>query len=768
MSNTKNRKFTINTYFLSPAICYMFVIVSSFLFSKTIEAKGVVKCYNGIIDLSTYDFEEDGNVRLNGEWKFFSEQFLGSEQIRNDSTYCVVSVPENLRGQVCDGKELGVNGFGTYYLQIIVNKKYRNKIFLLNTKRISTASKLYINGELTGYNGVVSSHEQKSYPSLIMHFNEFRCNSDTLDLVIHVSNYHTQKFGLFYNIELGLNDEIHSSRIKMIAVNILATGAILFMMLHFLVLYLLRRRDKTYLYFVLMSFFAFVYVLRLSGIYFSIMPDLGYEINYKIQLVALFSYIAMLMAYVRKIFPFEFSKNILHVIFVISLFFFMGVIIFPVKINSHFLYYYDYFAFCALLYMYFAVVKAVVKQREGSVIFNIGLFFLIVASLNDFLYELQVINTASLIPVGLFMFLFSQVIFLSFNFTKAFLNSEKLSNDLALINKNLENIVSERTKEISYKTEELTKKNNKLIELGTFKHEMISMLAHDLKNSLNIVINMAANKYVKYAGNVMQNLIMNFLDINKSENAQLTLSKGVYDLSGIITDAITQTMLLAEQKSIIIQNKVPRGILVMVDKELILRVIVNLITNAVKYSQVGKGVPIETTIVEQDKSQWVKVSITDFGDGIKGENLEKVFDKYFSDGRKSGAINATGLGLAFCKMAVEAHLGSIYVKSEKSVFTTFTFTLPTDTVQSHTNIRLIDKGKEQHLSFNEKELEYLEPFVLELQKCKIYQVSDLRSILYLVDEKQSEQILHWKEHMKQAIYNCNIDEFEYLINIVAR
>ncbi len=768
MTIVKNRELYKNSQFISKTLLCVLIFVVSLMITQAISAQGLIKCRDGIIDLSAYNFEDNGNVRLNGEWKFFNEQFLEPEQIKNDSMYCFVSVPENLSGQVSNGQEIGEKGFGTYYLQIIVNKKYRHKVFSLNSKRVSTASEIFINGELIGYNGVVSSIEQKSQPSLIMHFNEFRCNSDTLDLVIHVSNFHTQKFGLFYNIELGLKDQIHQGKIKMIVINILATGAILFMMFHFLVLYLLRRKDKTSLYFVFMSLFAFIYVLRLSGIYFSVMPNFGYEINYKVQLIALFSYTGMLMVYVRKIFPLEFSKKILHVILIISFVFIVGTIIFPVKINSHFLFYYDFFCFSALFYMFFAVLKAVVKKRDGSVTFNIGLFFLCTASLNDFLYELQVINTASLIPLGLFLFLFSQVIFLSLNFTKAFLSSEKLSEELSLINKNLENIVAQRTKEITHKTEELERKNNELIELGTFKHDMIGMLAHDLKNSLNVVINLAANKYVKYAGYVMHNLIMNFLDINKSENAKLKINNGRFDLTAIIMDAVVQTMLVAEQKSIIVNNKVPQGLMVFVDKELILRVIVNLITNAVKYSQAGKEIVVESVIVNKGNEKWVEVSFTDFGEGIKTENQIRVFDRYFSDGKKSGAISATGLGLAFCKMAIEAHKGSISVRSEKGVFTTFTVTLKMDEKQSDLINRSVDNAQKFHLSFNEKELEYLKPFVLKLSKCKIYQISDLRAILNMVDSNRSEDIRLWKEHMQQVIYNCNTDEFEYLIKRVGK
>ncbi len=771
MTNIKKRKFHSKSISIQPpaAIC-MWIVLLLLMQSQSISALAVIKASKGVVNLSDYNFEEKGNVTLNGEWKFYDGKFLDNQQIKNDTDYLYVTVPKNLGTQLIKKKgEYTVNGFGTYFMQIILDKSYINKTFLLDTKRISTASEVFVNGELVGFNGLVDTSAMKTKPSLIMHFYEFTCQSDTLDVIIHVSNYHTQKFGLFYNIAFGPTKQMHLANLKAVTINIFALGGIFLMMLHFLVLYLLRRKDNTSLYFVIMAFFALVYVLRLSGVYFAIMPSFGYEVNYKVQLVALFFYVVMLLVYIRKIFPLDFSKQVLRVVFIVSLVFIVATLIFPVKINSHFLYYYGYFAFGVLVYMMYAIIRAVVNKRDGAVIFIIGLFCLFAASFNDLLYEIQLINTGSMTPLGLLFFLFSQIVFLSVSSAKAFAHSEKLSLDLALINKNLEHIVDERTMDVVRKQDELKKKNEKLIVLDSFKQNMISMLAHDLKNSMNIVINMAANSHVKYAGRVMNNLIMNFLDINKSENTQLILNKTTCDLTDIIIEAIIQTKFVAEQKSIIILNKVPAGISVSVDKELVLRVIVNLITNAVKYSNAGKEVLVESKVLkDKDNIKWVEVAVTDFGEGIFPENLKKVFDKYFSDGKISGTITATGLGLAFCKMAVEAHTGNIHVKSKKGVFSTFYFTLPFVSLQDGFSSESVNVSRKIQLTFTDNDVHYLKSVVPKLGACKIYQISNLRSILQTIDLNYSENIRLWKERMDLAIYNSDTKEFEYLISMVDR
>lgn len=410
-----------------------------------------------------------------------------------------------------------------------------------------------------------------------------------------------------------------------------------------------------------------------------------------------------------------------------------------------------------MMYALYAVIKAVVKKRDGAVIFISGILLLFLTVVNDVLDEAQIINSPALLPVGLFMFLFTQVIYLSVRYSRTFAYTEKLSADLAIINKNLENIVDDRTKEIK-------NKNQELIELSGFKHDMINMLAHDLKNSLHIIINLAANKKVKYAGYVMHNLIMNFLDINKSEETHLQLTKSQSSLKRMVTNAILQTKLFAEQKSVVITNKVLQDIQILVDKELMLRVFVNLITNAIKYSPVGNEVLIESCIVKIDNTQSVEISIIDYGEGISDDKKDKVFDKYFSDGKKSGTIRSTGLGLAFCKMAIEAHNSSILVDSHKGKFTKFYFVLPVLSVKNDNDDQSVQNINSSQIRFDAAELEYLKPISKQLFLCKIYQASELRRILNAITDSEFENIRLWKHHLEKAIYNYNSNDFEFLLN----
>jgi len=109
------------------------------------------------------------------------------------------------------------------------------------------------------------------------------------------------------------------------------------------------------------------------------------------------------------------------------------------------------------------------------------------------------------------------------------------------------------------------------------------------------------------------------------------------------------------------------------DVEMVRRVVINLLENAVKYTQSGGDITVSAALTEaKDK---LAVSVADTGPGISQHDQMAIFDKFariHGEGRPKGL----GLGLAFCRLAVEAHGGTIWVESEEGQGSTFAFTLP--------------------------------------------------------------------------------------------
>ena len=336
-------------------------------------------------------------------------------------------------------------------------------------------------------------------------------------------------------------------------------------------------------------------------------------------------------------------------------------------------------------------------------------------------------------------------------------------------------LLYEQKEEILSQAEELKITNDKLIELDQFKEGMTGMIVHDLKNPLNSIINASQNisaekqnTNMKQSGKQMLNMVLNILDVHKYENTQMTVDKIEHSLFEISKNAISNVFFLAEQKNIIINNKIALGTGVKCDKEIIERVFVNIMTNAIKYTPVNGIITLEiNNNSEMDTLAYTNIKITDSGQGIPQGQIHRVFNKFAQvSAKSSGKIRSTGLGLTFCKLAVEAHGGNIGVESNEGKGAAFWFTLQSAELKMTNNIAIDTSAQLQtpELSLNADDKKTLEPFVLQFRNIEFYEMSELRKLLKQIEVIESENIKIWIEEIRKAIMSGNEDRYMELIN----
>jgi signal transduction histidine kinase len=168
-------------------------------------------------------------------------------------------------------------------------------------------------------------------------------------------------------------------------------------------------------------------------------------------------------------------------------------------------------------------------------------------------------------------------------------------------------------------------------------------------------------------------LVSDMFDFTKIEAKKIDWSFEHENLTLLIYELTEIIRPLAIEKKIELIYEKPGDIIVEFDLERIEQVLVNLIENAIKFSDHKTKIRIN---VQQD-SESVTVSIKDQGIGIPEKNIESIFDKFSTaPSGRDGKTEGTGLGLAICKAIVEAHGGKIWAESISSVSSTFYFTLP--------------------------------------------------------------------------------------------
>jgi signal transduction histidine kinase len=224
-------------------------------------------------------------------------------------------------------------------------------------------------------------------------------------------------------------------------------------------------------------------------------------------------------------------------------------------------------------------------------------------------------------------------------------------------------------------------------ELEGMRDTMVHMIVHDLRAPLTAVFNYLDLVREQEAGFIspesMQNLdlamkasrwmvqmVNVLLDASKIEAGQMNLRLVECDLGDLIADAIDAIRSLADEKNILFDPVHARGV---VDRDTIARVVQNLVSNAVKLTPPGGDVRVTL----EARGHHLRIEVRDHGPGIAAQHHPKIFEKFGQlDTNVRQSIPSSGLGLYFCKLAVEAHGGRIGVDSEVGQGSTFWIDLP--------------------------------------------------------------------------------------------
>ena len=337
-----------------------------------------------------------------------------------------------------------------------------------------------------------------------------------------------------------------------------------------------------------------------------------------------------------------------------------------------------------------------------------------------------------------------------------------IDSDITKI-KEAENKIKEQNDEILAQSEDLQAANDKLIELDQFKEELTGMIIHDLKNPLNAIIGLAESDIVKQSGKQMLNMIMNILDVNKFENTEIkiqTSNTSIYEVSKL---ALSQVDLLYQQKNIQLINHI-QNFYVDIDPEIIERVFINLLTNAIKYTPNNGTITLKS---EEYSPNFIRIKVSDTGQGIPQEKMHKVFGKFEQViARDSGLTRSTGIGLTFCKLFVEAHGGEIGVESEENKGSTFWFTLPIGNQGNEEIIIEEEIIEEKPIDLTQSERKLLKPFLLKLQKLEVYESTEVEKIIEQIDCSKTQNLQKWKAEMDNAMEALNEEKYKKLIHLI--
>lgn len=415
------------------------------------------------LDLRDANFDGKDVRTLNTKWRFVYGDFVPPSHIISRKNEIQLSVPSMWGGTPSELGPLPNQGYATYYLRVLLPNT--QKPLGLKVPEMSSAYRLFINGKMVAQAGRVAKTPIESIPETKPLVVELPDVGRVAHIVFHISNFHHKKSGLWDTIHIGGYHTMVAKENRNYFFAIFLSGAILIIGLYHIGLFFLRPKDKAPLYF---SLFALATVIRLMStgemLILDLFPSLSWEWRLTLDHISMYLALGFGVMFSHYLFPQEIKKWPALTSIGLAMLFSFAAIFTSGLTNSYFVFYYQIIILISLAFLCVAIYFTVKRKRQGAIAYAFGYLMVMLSATNDVLYSLNIIPTYYILPIGVFLFFFSQAFVLSIRSAKAFIKSEKLGKQLQNINQELEQKVKERTAVIAAKNDELQQINYHLQE----------------------------------------------------------------------------------------------------------------------------------------------------------------------------------------------------------------------------------------------------------------------------------------------------------------
>ncbi|KAA6449702.1 response regulator [Bacillus swezeyi] len=633
------------------AFFFIFMAINHLSGSKLPEAQ------QGIMNLKNWDFQKDGNVKLNGKWTLYPNQILSPKALHSGKgkNPIFVDVPSNVKLI-----ESGINvDYGTYKLTIQSNQD--NQIFGISTSFIYSSNRIYLNGQLIGQSGSPSSKanftaQNRPYTSF------FTIHRGDNELVLHFSNFgKVPGWGIAKPITFGTQEQIlRENKISFLNDSIMIT-AFFITGLYFLGFFLQRKKDKHLLFFSAMCLLFSIIILLVGKerIIFLLYPSISFSLLNSLRaittvLVSIAVFLYLYFAY-REIV----SKKFILVAIVFS-----GLILITDFMSVGFIDQLSYklhsvLAVTTLIYITYIFTIAALRKMKGSLYLTIASIsmsaFVILTTISAYSGR-TVFSFNSIYSLPSIIALLAAVLLMAQQFAGAFRENEVLSW--------------------------------KLLKIDRLKDEFIAKTSHEFKTPLNSIINICQTllagkrhktieeekdnmQLVIRMGYRLSDLVNDILDLEKMKQGTLQVHPVPVDIYSTIDTEMDFYRLLSRNKNLSIIHHIPADLPpVFADENRFRQIMTNLIDNAIKYTQEGH-ITISAARINESM---VKMTVADTGVGIPEAVRHIIFESFQQ--AENHKDDGAGLGLSIVKQLVKLQSGDIWVESEAGKGSAFHFTLP--------------------------------------------------------------------------------------------
>ena len=475
-SNIKSEKIRAKT-------ALYFILTALLILSFCAGSRTQPRLVKGILDLrneSAWDLKTDGIVQLRGEWEFYWKQFLEPSSFPNQITPIYFDSPSVWNGNTVSGSKIGGYGYATYRARILLPSSEHRKL-ALKIQDQAHSWKLYINDKFIKEWGKTGTSPETSVPVLQTDTVVFESDSESVDIIFHVSNFHHRVGGLRYEILFGPEDRIFYEKQRVLIMESYLFGGFLMIAVYHFAIFYFRRRNLAPLFFGLFCLSVMMYTSSTGErVVYNVFPDLfSWENSYRLEFTWISCMSSFFILFFISLYP-QKQKSFLSVISWISIavntcYTLMLPFTEP-KFFTEFLLVLDLSRVLIGSTIIYYLIKYALQGKEGSLILLSGFFILFLCSINDTLAARSILHTPRMTKGGLAVMLFMQAIMLAKIFTKDYKMAISLSESLSLTNQAYSRFVPSEFLNL------LDKKSILDIELGDQVQKEMTVLFSDIRS----------------------------------------------------------------------------------------------------------------------------------------------------------------------------------------------------------------------------------------------------------------------------------------------
>lgn len=608
----------------------------------------------GVLDLRGTVMDQHSFHNLNGEWEFYWEQLLTPTtfgKAKQEGKGMIVPVPSYWSDYLIDGKELPGFGYGTYALSVLLPPDTRSGI-CIDIPVFDVAHKFYLNDRLIKESGTVGTSRETEEPWYEPGRFCYIPDTDTIRLLIQVSNFHHRRGGFWQPVLLGGSEAILTKTERRSMYNYSTIGILFFFSLFFIIFWLFNRSYYLTILFALTSLGILIRSVN-TGLYFSnSFIDTPWE--WQIRMEYFGTYLAFLfgMIFLHRMFPMKYMRYFIRGNIVITGLLVISIFTLPARL---FTYGMIVFQPLLLLFLLHYLVVSFIGTLRGKLMDT--LFFL---SLGLFIYtminDIQLANSGGSLSSNYISQLSFQVFVLTVSvmIIMQWVNNYKMRLSL----------------------------ESSLI----FKNKVLSVIAHDLKNPIASIaqfVDLMSNKpelsgkkriieSLHESSQAAVTLLDNLLYWGRNQADELKVSLVDLNLEDLVAEVKALFTHMALQKGVKLSSDIPPGTRVFADRALVNIIIRNLVSNSLKFTPREGEVCIKAWI----EGERVYVSVSDTGIGIQPDMLEKFQNEgHLESSAGTDKEIGTGLGLQLVHDLVSKNKGELKIESSPEKGSKFIFTL---------------------------------------------------------------------------------------------